>query len=298
MGKFKVGDKVRVRKDLKVGEVYGVMYFTANMSDARGTVLTIKSIEHYSYGVEEAYPSYWTDEMFEGLAEETPREFKVGDRVKLLHARWGRTKVGDLGTIIFFDAEDNTIGIEFDNECGGHDCGCGKDGHCWWVDKTELELVKEAPKSEPTPTPVVNVNVTVNLYENACWYCRKGGLVDLYLAGAMGICPSCGRVCNNTLLTTPKFNNNKHKEVPKAKENKPLTTEELKALPDGTKVFTVWLDERTKEPRPYDNRTCWRKVNHENRHLDRKSGQVSIRNNGKLYHAYLEMPEGYVDNDP
>lgn len=106
-----------------------------------------------------------------------------------------------------------------------------------WTDEMFEGLAEEEAK--PTPTPVVNVNVTVNLYENSCWYCRKGGLVDMYLAGAMGICPSCGRVCNDVLLTQPKFNNAKRDETPK-RENKPLTIEELRALPDGTRVFTVW----------------------------------------------------------
>lgn len=223
MAKYKVGDKVRVRSDLKTGKKYGSMWFTETMKKYVGTVVTIKDFTGISYAMKEGGPAYWTDEMFEGLAE-------------------------------------------------------------------------EEPKKEPTPTPVVNVNVTVNLYENACWYCRKGGLVDLYLNGQLGICPSCGRVCNNTVPTPKK--ESVVIEFKPHKENKPLTTEELKALPNGTRVFTVWLDERTKEPRPHDNRTCWRKMNSRERQLDRKSGQVSIDNNGRLYHAYLEIPEGYVDNDP
>lgn len=290
MAKFKVGDKVRVRSDLKTGERYGCMYFTERMSEACGMVLTIKNYTWCSYAVEGDFPANWTDEMFEGLAEETPK-FKVGDRVKLLSADFGSTEVGDLGTIIVVDGD--CIAVEFDKACGGHDCGCGKDGHCWWVYRETVELIAEEPKEEPTPTPVVNVNVTVNLYENACWYCRKGGLVDLYLAGAMGICPSCGRVCNNTTPTKTK------KEIviefKPRKENKPLTTQELKALPDGAKVFTVWNDDITGEPSKTDNRTCWRTKYKGG--LKRKSGDCGFSTNGMYYHAYLEMPEGYVDND-
>jgi hypothetical protein len=171
------------------------------------------------------------------------------------------------------------------------------DSDSYWTDEMFVDNKEEEPKSEPTPTPVVNVNVTVNLYENACWYCRKGGLVDLYLAGAMGICPSCGRVCNNTVPTKPKKESIVIEFKPKEpKENKPLSTETLKALPQGTRVFTVWLNEYTKKPRPHDNRTCWRTVVENG--LERKTGYVSFRANGKTYLTYLEMPEGYVDNDP
>ena len=228
--------------------------------------------------------------------KETPRKFKVGDRVRVnevgLRGWEVLEKEGvDLGTVIVYKNKDS-IGIEFDKNFGGHECGCGKNGHCWWLTDREIELVKEEPKEEPTPTPVVNVNVTVNLYENACWYCRKGGLVDLYLAGAMGICPSCGRVCNNTLLTTPKFNNNKHKEVPKAKENKPLTTAELEALPDGTRVFVVNLDNGNEMLK--HSMTCWR-VKKGNQ-VKRKTGFFLIHENGDGFNAYLEMPEGAVDS--
>lgn len=234
--------------------------------------------------------------------EETPREFKVGDRVRITeegYREWEnlREKGVDLGTIIIYNNK-FSIGIEFDKNFGGHDCG-NKDckyGHGFWLEDKDIELVKEEPKSEPTPTPVVNVNVTVNLYENACWYCRKGGLVDLYLAGAMGICPSCGRVCNNTVPTKPKKDIVIEFKTPeKPKENKPLTTEELKALPKGTRVFSVWLDGH-KKPRPHDSRTCWRTVVEGG--LDRKHGNVGFTSNGSSYYTYLEMPEGYVDNDP
>lgn len=296
MGKYNIGDKVRVRSDLEVGKVYGLMHFVEDMADLRGKIVTIKSDTGISYGVKEYRAKYWTDEMFEGLVEETPREFKVGDRVKCTLACWGSLKVGDLGTVIPNKPGHGDNLVEWDNECGGHNGGGnGKDGHCWWVTDIEIELVEEEPKAEPTPTPVVNVNVTVNLYENACWYCRKGGLVDLYLAGVMGICPSCGRVCNNTLPTKPKKESIVIEFKPK-RENKPLTTEELEALPNGTKVFTVWNDDITGEPSKTDNRTCWRTKYKGG--LKRKSGDCGFRTNGRYYNAYLEMPDGYVDNDP
>lgn len=267
MAKYKAGDKVVVRKDLNNDDKYWMddksdyWYADTSMLNFADKIVTISKVNVTYYLVEETdSDAYWTDEMFEGLAEEaTPREFKVGDRVRVLKECWGSLKVGDLGTVIVVD--EYSIGVEFDKSCGGHDCGCGKNGHCWWIEPDTIELIKEKPKSEstykvrcvgynkseknftigkvyevknntitndngfifrdsgnviewlkpwynfevveeePTPTPVVNVNVTVNLYENACWYCRKGGLVDLYLAGVMCICPSCGRVCNNIIPT-------------------------------------------------------------------------------------------------
>lgn len=261
MAKYKVGDKVIVRKDLDEAITMYWMddkddwwYATDKMVDAAGQTVTIKGLFNSGgkvlYYICEGFndhDDFWTDEMFVGLAEgkeETPmpkkeehKEFKVGDRVRCVKANWGKLKVGDLGTVIDVK-EDGAAGVEFDNEVGGHDCyGKGKDGHCWWQRKHEIELVKEEPKPEPTPEPTpIIVNITVNLYENACWYCRKGGLVDLYLAGAMGICPSCKRVCNatNALPKAHKPSN------PWKKENRALTKEEFDALPVGTKVYIVW----------------------------------------------------------
>ena len=42
MDKFKVGDKVRIKKDLKVGNWYGCCYFSTYMKKYRGETATIK----------------------------------------------------------------------------------------------------------------------------------------------------------------------------------------------------------------------------------------------------------------
>ena len=174
-------------------------------------------------------------------------KFKVGDRVRVNEKgkdNWDilEEKGVDFATVIHV-RDNGHIGVEFDKHFGGHDCsGKCKDGHGWWLRSEELELVKDEPKEELTPVPVININVTINNYDNACWYCRKGGIVDLYLEGAMGICPNCKRVCNdvrkgftltNTRRTIIEF------KAPKRK-NEPLTAEEYEALPVGTKVFVVW----------------------------------------------------------
>ena len=101
--KYKVGDKVRVRPDLKQGKYYGnegenpEVYTTYDMAQLAGQVVTIS--EHPSsatrYRVEEDYGEWsWVDGMFAGLvvdAEPEPQpkpegdpKFKVGDKVRVI----------------------------------------------------------------------------------------------------------------------------------------------------------------------------------------------------------------------
>lgn len=96
MAKYKVGDKVRVRSDLKCHKVYYMEdketgdSFVEGMDELLGKVVTIKEINMFQkYRIEEMEYN-WTDEMFEGLAEEP--EFHVFDTVK--HNKYG------IGTVI------------------------------------------------------------------------------------------------------------------------------------------------------------------------------------------------------
>ncbi len=66
--KYKVGDKVRVRKDLIVGEKYGTQVFVDDMVELRGKIVTIKCVTYSFYRVEggkNICPYNWTDEMLE-----------------------------------------------------------------------------------------------------------------------------------------------------------------------------------------------------------------------------------------
>ncbi|HHX68770.1 MAG TPA: hypothetical protein GX708_12050, partial [Gallicola sp.] len=72
-------------------------------------------------------------------------KFKVGDKVK--HNKYG------FGKIISFDVYYNRYAVEFEtfNE-DLHNLGIDgapkvKDGHGWWCEECDLELVEEAPKN-------------------------------------------------------------------------------------------------------------------------------------------------------
>ncbi len=69
--KYKVGDKVRIRKDLVMGGNYGDSVAVDDMVDMGGNVVTIERVGNLGYYIEEDPDGYcWTDEMFEGLVEE------------------------------------------------------------------------------------------------------------------------------------------------------------------------------------------------------------------------------------
>ena len=73
--KYKVGDKVRIRKDIKLGEDYGGVIVTMSMLRYRGEVSTIQDTDCDGcyYFEENIYG--WAEDMIEGLAEEAqPKE--------------------------------------------------------------------------------------------------------------------------------------------------------------------------------------------------------------------------------
>lgn len=78
--RFKVGDKVRVRDDLEVDEIYGDDRFVKEMLWLTGKIVTITSVCGSKYSIKEDGNCYnWTDEMFDDTDTET--QFKVGDKV-------------------------------------------------------------------------------------------------------------------------------------------------------------------------------------------------------------------------
>lgn len=102
--KYKVGDKVRVRRDLKNGEYYGVKYFSSDMRRYKGKEITIsKEYDRYYRARDNIY--FWTDEMFEPV-----EEFSAEDAIKLLSDICDRLgcngcpinkSKGDIGCVVY-----------------------------------------------------------------------------------------------------------------------------------------------------------------------------------------------------
>ncbi|SFA76117.1 DUF3310 domain-containing protein [Selenomonas ruminantium] len=98
--KYKVGDKVRVRKDISVKGNWG---FVEAMEQFIGKVVTISRLvdTHDAYLILEDGGEYvWTEEMFEGLAgdEQTDEadklKYKVGDMVIFIKPLMGMVSDG------------------------------------------------------------------------------------------------------------------------------------------------------------------------------------------------------------
>lgn len=73
MSKFKVGDKVRVKRDLKSDTIVGDYYFNEHMADLRGEIFTIKEIIKevgYLYYRMEGNDWSWDEEMLEEIEGE------------------------------------------------------------------------------------------------------------------------------------------------------------------------------------------------------------------------------------
>lgn len=64
--KYKVGDRVRVRSDLKACEQYGANIATNSMERLAGKIVTISRVGYAHYLVE-GMNYNWTDEMFESV---------------------------------------------------------------------------------------------------------------------------------------------------------------------------------------------------------------------------------------
>lgn len=72
--KYKAGDKVKVRSDLKAYEIYGSNMLTKSMEKFAGKTVTISGVGITSYAIEEMEVAYWTDEMFEPVEEMSAEE--------------------------------------------------------------------------------------------------------------------------------------------------------------------------------------------------------------------------------
>lgn len=68
---YKIGDKVRVREDLKVNEVYGTLEFVSDMAVFRGKEVTIIKEQNGEYAIEGLEYCWFTEEMLEPIVDDT-----------------------------------------------------------------------------------------------------------------------------------------------------------------------------------------------------------------------------------
>lgn len=111
--KYKVGDRVRVRRDLEENKTYGGWDALEDMVKMRGEIVTIKRVRSSAYELEEK-GLMWTDEMFEGLVEE---ELTAEEAIKLKSEMCGK---GDYCSKCKFSLSNNTEGIYCDEFLAKH----------------------------------------------------------------------------------------------------------------------------------------------------------------------------------
>lgn len=74
--RYKVGDRVRVRKNLADGDIYGGRIFTGHMYTLLGKIVRISEVYADFYSIDD--PDYefccWTDDMFEPITKLTATE--------------------------------------------------------------------------------------------------------------------------------------------------------------------------------------------------------------------------------
>ena len=101
--KYKVGDKVRVREDLELNNVYSMIgskgknAFVSGMMKYRGRVLTIRSLAGGQYKTFEDPLYSWTDEMFEGTHAE-PKIVITSDGQTVTAKKYAGKKVVNTAT--------------------------------------------------------------------------------------------------------------------------------------------------------------------------------------------------------
>lgn len=90
--RYKVGDKVKVRKDLKVGKVYGFCVFTEEMKDFCGKVVNITDVNRMDYCINSS-DCFWTNEMFEDKVSNNIHIHTEGNKVIAVNLETGKEGV-------------------------------------------------------------------------------------------------------------------------------------------------------------------------------------------------------------
>lgn len=81
--KYKVGNRVRVRKDLEKGKCYDNCLVVSDMAELAGEIVTISQVKEDTkrYSVKEDCIWAWSEEMFEELVTFTKADLRDGDVV-------------------------------------------------------------------------------------------------------------------------------------------------------------------------------------------------------------------------
>lgn len=169
--KYKVGDRVKVREDLKANETYGHdYYFSPEMADYKGRIVTISRVGDDFYKIEgDTHYWFWTDEMF----EEIKMKYKVGDKVRVKRDLVINEKYGD-GTLFRNDMARYEGQVVTISEIGDYSYRIKEDNERWgWTDEM-FEDVAEAP----TDGKIQTVDVGYYLA-----FCGHRLLMDVYQDG-------------------------------------------------------------------------------------------------------------------
>lgn len=113
--KFKVGDKVRVREDLVIGNCYGKERFVDGMKEYKGQIFTIKK----NYGgvyIFEKNLFNWTDEMLEKVKKEKETQEKTFREV-IADIKEGEVWVNEIAPINFIRLREDGV-LDFNKNEG------------------------------------------------------------------------------------------------------------------------------------------------------------------------------------
>lgn len=118
-------------------------------------------------------------------------QFKVGDRVKVICNEEGicsssnsRIKEGMLGTVLAIEDSVPQIGVEFDDNIGGHNLGgVGKCSYCWYMCEESLKRVESKETDSEVDQLCLTIEKAMNrLYEIADSYTLKqaaNGIINI-----------------------------------------------------------------------------------------------------------------------
>lgn len=163
---FKVGDKVRVKGDLKVGDGRDCVTVIEEMLKYRNKIVTIKDMVEHSTFNGSTYFAYdldggggwsWTEEMFESV-EPQLIEPQLGDRVKIIKQKQTKNyenTCGKEGFVVYISSGSNIYGIEFP-DIKNPASSYGR----YYFEEGEIELVEEKKNKIPTIGDIVSEKMT------------------------------------------------------------------------------------------------------------------------------------------